>query len=74
MHIFVCVGGGGGGEKKKKTKTQQERFLITQQDMSIILLMHEQMLNDPRLNITNLFTNIKCIIRTNRKGHKNVHL
>ncbi len=69
MHIFVCVGGGGGGEKKK-----QKKFLITQQDMSIILLMHEQMLNDPRLNITNLFTNIKCIIRTNRKGHKNVHL
>jgi len=42
--------------------------------MSIILLMHEQMFNDPWLNISTLFTNIECIIRMNRKGHKNVHL
>jgi hypothetical protein len=41
--------------------------------MSIILFMHEQMLNDPWPNVTTLFTNIECIIRMNKKGHKNVH-
>jgi hypothetical protein len=39
-----------------------------------ILLMHEQMLNDPWAKVTTLFTNIECIIWTNKKGHKNVHL
>jgi hypothetical protein len=29
------------------SKTQQENSLIAQQHMNIILLMHEQMLNDP---------------------------
>jgi len=56
------------------SKTQQENSLITQQCMNIVLLMHEQMFNDPWLNIATLFTNIECIIKTNRKGHKNVHI
>jgi hypothetical protein len=39
-----------------------------------ILLMHEQMLNDPWPNVTTLFTNIECIVWTNKKGHKNASL
>jgi hypothetical protein len=34
--------------------------LITQQRMNIIMLMHEQMPNDPWLNIITLFTNIEA--------------
>jgi histidyl-tRNA synthetase len=37
MHILMSMG----------LKTQQENSLITQQRMNIIMLMHEQMPNDP---------------------------
>jgi hypothetical protein len=48
--------------------------LITWECMSIILLMHEQTLNDPWPNITYPLHKYWMCIRTNKKGHKNVHL
>ncbi len=56
------------------SKTHPKKSLITWECMSIILLMHEQTLNDPWPNITYPLHKYWMCIRTNKKGHKNVHL
>jgi len=63
IHIFVLG-----------VKNTPKKSFITWECMSIILPMHEQTLNDPWPNITYPHHKYWMCIRTNKKGHKNVHL